>query len=97
MKVLNKSVWKVSIFDNHTTYCLETHTHSHAKLQFSSSLIIKIYFTYTIGHISYTTKKKLFSDYLYFLFVDWANQMSAGQTGPLKVKIQKSQIFNFFH
>ena len=97
MKVLNKSVWKVSIFDNHTTYCLETHTHSHAKLQFSSSLIIEnIFYLHNWPHQLHN-KKKLFSDYLYFLFVDWANQMSAGQTGPLKVKIQKSQIFNFFH
>ena len=40
--------------------------------------------------------KKGFSDFFHFLFVNWAGQMSASQTGPKNSKI-KSYIFNIFY
>jgi len=40
--------------------------------------------------------KKSFSDFFYFLFVNWAGQMSAGQTGPKKSKIKSYKFLTFF-
>ena len=40
--------------------------------------------------------KKRFSDFLYFLFVFWAGQMSASQTGPKKSKIKSYKFLTFF-
>ena len=42
-----------------------------------------------------TQQQKSFSNFSYLLFVNWAGQMSAGQTGPKKLKIKSYKYLNF--